>query len=166
MCVLLWCGVSAVVWMSKTTNSMYSRSNRNSYVNINKAHDSLHKIHMQFLETNLTFDSLSNLGHFSCKVKFIATLCVVTFCPASFFLSFPTLESWRSCAAHSKTSGHPRRLWSSWVDASSGTWTTTWSRLTDSHLNTWRWVSGTPLCVKAKVEHPQDEGLWENIWLI
>ncbi len=39
---------------------------------------------MQFLETNLTFDSLSNLGHFSCKVKFIATLCVFTFCPALF----------------------------------------------------------------------------------
>lgn len=44
----------------------------------------LQKIHMQFLETNLTFDSLSNLGHFSCKVKFIATVCVFTFCLALF----------------------------------------------------------------------------------
>lgn len=39
---------------------------------------------MQFLESNLTFDSLSNLGHFSCKVKFIATVCVFTFCLALF----------------------------------------------------------------------------------
>lgn len=36
--------------------------------------------------------------------------------------------------------------------------------LTPEYMEMSEWRS--PLCVKAKVEHPQGEALWEHIWLI